>query len=85
MAFEKLENNLTQLVTINQIRKGTVELERSNFLKMSSIQTVLAAWKEVETGKNWTLESESGVNQTRNQSLVWQRELGKMYDPDLAP
>lgn len=41
MAFEKLENNLTQLVTINQIRKGTVELERSNFLKMSSIQTVL--------------------------------------------
>jgi hypothetical protein len=41
MAFEKLENNLTQLVTINQIRKGTVELERSKFLKMSSIQTVL--------------------------------------------
>jgi hypothetical protein len=43
MAFEKLENNLTQLVTINQIKKGTVELERSNFLTMSSIQTVLAA------------------------------------------
>jgi hypothetical protein len=43
IAFEKLENDLTQLVTINQIRKGTVELERSNFLKMSSIQTLLAA------------------------------------------
>jgi hypothetical protein len=43
MAFEKLENNLTQLVTINQIKKGTVELERSNFLTMSSIQTVLTA------------------------------------------